>query len=150
MKLSFNEVGYNTIDGIRGNAKGTLFFNIDSRESDEPEYFQIGANSGDILIFDRPRISTELMRINTITIHKPSYANKALRRLDNAINYLSSEKGRIGAVQNRLSSIIRNNENYEENLTAAESRIKDLDMAKETLEYTKQKILQQAMQIVLI
>ena len=146
LKLSFNEVGGNTIDGIRGNARGTLFFNVGGREFDKPEYFQIGANSGDTLIFDKLRISTELMRINTITIHKSSYANKALKRIDNAMDYLSGERGRIGAVQNRLFSVIHNNENYEENLTAANSRIKDVDMAREILEYTKQMILKQALQ----
>lgn len=143
LKLSFSEVGANTIDGIRGNAKGTLFFNIDRRESDEPERFQIGANAGNILVFNKPRVSTELMRINTITIHKPSFANKALVRIDNAINYVSNERGRIGATQNRLDSIVRSNENYGENLSAAESRIRDSDMAKEVMELTKQKILEQ-------
>lgn len=143
LKLSFNEVGANTLDGIRGNAKGTLFFNIENRKTDDPEYFQVGANSGGALMFDKPRVSIELMRINTITVHKTSFANKALGRLDNAINYVFKERGRIGATQNRLESIIRNNENYEENLTVSESRIKDLDMAKEVMELTKQQILQQ-------
>lgn len=150
LKLSFNEVGANTIDGIRGNAKGTLFFKVDNRESDVPEYFQVGPNSGDALIFNKPRVSAELMRVNTITIHKSNFANKALERLDKAIGYVSRERGRIGATQNRLESIIRNNENYEENLTVAESRIRDLDMAKETMELTKQQILQQTIQAMMV
>lgn len=110
---------------------------------------QIGANEGDILDFAKPRISPELMRINTITIHKASFANKALGRLDKAIGFVSSERGRIGATQNRLESIIRNNENYEENLQASESRVRDLDMAKEMMEHIKQSIIHQASSAIL-
>lgn len=137
LKLSFTEVGANTIDSISGNAKGTLFFNVDAREEDNPESYQIGANAKETLIFNKSRVSNELMRINTITILNERSSEKALSRLDNAINYVSKERGRIGATQNRLESIIRNNENYKENILAAESRIRDGDLAKEIAELTK-------------
>lgn len=150
LKLSFKEVGLNSIDGIRGNARGTLFFKEDSRELDQPEHFMIGPNSGDNLVLDKPRISAELMRINTITIHKADRAKKALERLDNAIDYTSSVRSQVGVIQNRLSFIIKNNENYEENLSQANSRIQDLDMAKEIMEFTRQQILQQTTQMILI
>lgn len=120
--MSFLEVGYNTIDGIRGNASGTLFFNFSKRDGDEAEYYQIGANSGQGLNFEKSRVSTELLRINTITIYKSKHANKALERLDNAIGEVSSEGARIGATNNRLEHIINNNLNYEENLTAVKIR----------------------------
>ena len=149
LKLSFLEVGTNTIDGIRGSARETLFFSCDSRKSDLPKYFQIGPNSGDKIDFQKVRISGELMRINTIMIHTSHYAKKALSRLDHGINYISKERSYIGAMQNRLESVIRNNENYAENISASESRIKDADMAKEVMELIKNNIQQQATQAIL-
>ncbi|NMB41031.1 MAG: hypothetical protein GX996_03750 [Firmicutes bacterium] len=62
---------------------------------------------------------------------------------------MGDHRGRIGATQNRLKSIIRNNQNYEENLIAAESRIRDLDMAKEIMEKIKQNILQQTSNVIM-
>lgn len=149
LKLSFLEAGTNTIDGIRGSARETLFFSCDSRKSDLPKYFQIGPNSGDKIDFQKVRISGELMRINTIMIHTNHYAKKALSRLEHGINYISKERSYIGAMQNRLESVIRNNENYAENISASESRIKDADMAKEVMELIKNNIQQQATQAIL-
>ncbi len=63
---------------------------------------------------------------------------------DSAINSVNTVRGRFGAVQNRLSSTISSLENSIENLTAAESRIRDVDIAKETADMTKNTILQQA------
>lgn len=149
LKLSFTEVGANTIDSIRGNAKTTLFFNVDYREEDSPERYQIGANAKEALLLNKSRVSNELMRINTITILNEKSSNKALSRLDEAIKYVSRERGRIGAEQNRLESIIRNNENYKENIIAAESRIRDCDLAKETVELIKNQILQKVSNAIL-
>jgi|BioPla2DNA2_1021312.scaffolds.fasta_scaffold17831_1 flagellin len=144
LKLSFKEPGMQTIDAIRGNAKDTLFFEVNSRAVHESEHFQVGANSGQALTADHSRISTELLRINTVMIHKAEAANKALTRLDNAISFVSSERGRMGALHNRLDDIIQNNDHYRENLTAAESRIRDADMAQEIMEHVKTSLLQQS------
>ena len=144
LKLSFVEPGANTIDKIRGNAKGTLFFEISERQAQDPEHFNVGANSGQAIIAEHSRLSTEIMRINTITIHKRASAEKALGRLDTAIQTISSERGRLGALQNRLDSVIRNNDNYAENLQAAESRIKDADVAQEMMEQVRYQIIMES------
>lgn len=144
LKLSFKEPGMHTIEAIRGNAKGTLFFEVDNRSSQREEHFQVGANAGQALVADHSRVSTELLRINTVTILKADSANKALGRLDGALSLVSSERSRLGALQNRLEIIIQNNENYSENLTVAESRIRDADMAQEVMEQVKSAILQQS------
>jgi len=64
--------------------------------------------------------------------------------LDSAIGKVSEERSKLGAIQNRLEHTIKNVDNTAENLQAAESRVRDVDMAKEMMEFTKQNILQQA------
>ncbi len=71
-------------------------------------------------------------------------ANDALTVLDNAIEAVSSQRSMLGALQNRLEHTITNLEVASENLTAAESRIRDVDMAAEMTEFTKNQILTQA------
>lgn len=144
LKLSFNDVGANTIDAITGNARGELFFEIENREEDTYNNYQIGPYMNDSLTIDKFRISTELMRINTVIISNRNASNKALKRIDKAIEYNSSIRSKIGANQNRIESIIRNNENYSENLQFAESRIRDIDMAKEIMEIAKTNLLKEA------
>lgn len=76
-------------------------------------------------------------------------ATKAIEVLDNAIKNVSAERSKIGAYQNRLEHTINNLGVTSENLTAAESRIRDVDMAKEMMQYTKNNILSQAAQAML-
>ncbi|TCM97270.1 flagellin [Paenibacillus sp. BK033] len=76
-------------------------------------------------------------------------ASSAIKVLDSAINSVSSERSKLGAVQNRLEHTINNLGTASENLTAAESRIRDVDMAKEMMEQTKNSILAQAAQAML-
>ncbi len=59
-------------------------------------------------------------------------------------NIVSNQRSALGAIQNRLEHTVKNLDNAAENLQAAESRIRDVDMAKEMMEFTKQTILQQA------
>lgn len=68
----------------------------------------------------------------------------AITKYNDAIEKVSSMRSKLGAIQNRLEHTIKNIDNTAENLTAAKSRIEDLDMAKEMSEYTKLNILQQA------
>jgi len=71
-------------------------------------------------------------------------ANQAISTINKAINDLSTQRSQLGAWQNRLEHTISNLNNAAENLQAAESRIRDVDMAEEIMAFTKNNILQQA------
>lgn len=76
-------------------------------------------------------------------------ADAAITVIDDAIKQVSAERSKFGAYQNRLEHTINNLGTSAENLTAAESRIRDVDMAKEMMEFTKNNILTQAAQAML-
>ena len=71
-------------------------------------------------------------------------ACRTISNIDNAIKNVSKARGDFGAVQNRLEHRLNNLATYQENLTASESRIRDVDMAAEMTKFTKLNILQQA------
>jgi flagellin len=79
-----------------------------------------------------------------INVSSQSTASSAITTIQNAIETVSAERSKLGAMQNRLEHTINNLETSSENLTASESRIRDVDMAKEMMEFTKNNILQQA------
>ncbi len=79
-----------------------------------------------------------------INISDQKSANSAITTINNALETVSAERSKLGAYQNRLEHTISNLDNVAENLQASESRIRDVDMAKEMMEFTKQNILQQA------
>ena len=85
----------------------------------------------------------------SIDISTQEGADKAITTFQNAIDTVSAERSKLGAVQNRLEHTINNLGASAENLTAAESRIRDVDMAKEMMEFTKNNILAQAAQSML-
>lgn len=72
-----------------------------------------------------------------------------MKRVQRAIDVVSTQRATLGAVQNRLEHTIANLDNISENTSAAESRIRDTDMAKEMVTYSKNNILQQAGQSML-
>ena len=80
----------------------------------------------------------------TIVTSAFTNASKAIEVIDGAIKSVSAERSKLGAYQNRLEHTINNLNTSAENLTAAESRIRDVDMADEMMEYTKNNILAQA------
>ncbi|GLO67382.1 MULTISPECIES: flagellin [Oceanobacillus] len=84
-----------------------------------------------------------------IDISSRDEADAAITTLDAAIQTVSAQRSNLGAVQNRLEHTINNLGTSAENLTAAESRIRDVDMAKEMMEFTKNNILSQAAQSML-
>lgn len=79
-----------------------------------------------------------------ISIMTQTRANNAITVINDAITKVSTERATLGAIQNRLEHTIKNLDTSSENLQASESRIRDVDMAAEMMEYTKQNILQQA------
>ena len=105
---------------------------------------QIGANEGQVLQVNIPAVSLQNMGIEDIDVSTAEGAKDAINRVDGAIKYVSSVRGRLGAFQNRLESTINSLDITSENMTAAYSRIMDVDMAEEMTSYTTYQILAQA------
>ncbi len=93
--------------------------------------------------------TTDVMQEAALNVVSKQDATKSLDVLDKAIATVSAERGKLGAVQNRLEHTIANLGTSSENLTSAESRIRDVDMAKEMSTYSKNNILSQAAQAML-
>jgi flagellin len=85
----------------------------------------------------------------TISVADSTDARTTMDTVKAALSTVSAERSKLGAYQNRLEHSIKNIDSTAENLQAAESRIKDVDMAKEMMEFTKNNILQQAAQSML-
>ena len=112
---------------------------------------QIGDTADD---FNQLKVEVGSMKakslgIDTIDISTQSGAQTAVSKIKDAINSVSSTRGDLGAIQNRLEHTINNLSVTTENMTAAESRIRDTDMADEMMSYTKNNILVQAAQAML-
>lgn len=111
--------------------------------------FQIGANETQTIKVNIDDMRTEGLGIGDIDLSTQDGAEKAITAIDEAISKVSEQRSSLGAVQNRLDHTINNLGTSAENLTAAESRIRDVDMAKEMMEMTKNNILSQASQSML-
>ena len=105
---------------------------------------QIGANEGQILEVDIPEISLREMGIEDLDVSTQESATEAIERIDGAVHFLSSVRGHLGAYQNRLESTISTLDVSYENMTAAYSRIMDVDMAEEMTNYTTYQVMTQA------
>lgn len=114
---------------------------------------QVGANAGDVINLDLTTSGVNLTDIvasaQSASIGTQANASAAITSINNLIEKVSSGRSYLGAIQNRLEHTITNLDNASENLTAAESRIRDVDMAKEMMEQTKNSILAQASQAML-
>ena len=105
---------------------------------------QIGANEHQVLEVNIPAVSLQNMGIENVDVSTAEGADDAIDRVDGAIKYVSSVRGRLGAFQNRLESTINSLDITSENMTSAYSRIMDVDMAEEMASYTTYQILAQA------
>ncbi|ABR30381.1 flagellin [Thermosipho melanesiensis] len=108
--------------------------------------FQIGSNEGHNMLTGIDDMSAGALGITTTSLDVTTQdaAERAIMVVDAAIHKVSSQRAALGAVQNRLEHTISNLGVAAENLTAAESRVRDADMAKEMMEFTKQQILLQS------
>lgn len=112
---------------------------------------QIGDTADDFnkLTVSVANMSSSSLGIGSINVSTQQNASNAVEKIKNAINIVSSTRGDLGAIQNRLEHTINNLGVTTENMTAAESRIRDVDMADEMMSYTKNNILVQASQAML-
>lgn len=110
---------------------------------------QVGPTSGETLEIAGEDMGASALSINSIKVSSVSEANKSITAIEKAINKVSEHRASLGASQNRLEHTINNLKTTSENMTAAEARIRDTDMAKEIASYTKNNILNQAAQAML-
>ena len=110
---------------------------------------QIGANENQQMSVSLGDMRSAALSIDVLDVTTTSGASSAITIVNDAISSVSSERAKLGAVQNRLEHTIKNLDTSSENLQASESRIRDVDMAKEMMEFTKYNILQQAAQSML-
>jgi len=111
--------------------------------------FQIGANEGQALAISIGNMSSTGLTLSGIAVDSHTNAATAVTTIETAIGHVSTQRANLGAWQNRLEHTTNNLDTSSENLTAAESRIRDVDMAQEMMEFTKNNILSQAAQAML-
>jgi len=137
------QIGANTVTYISGSGSGAAV----ATQSGAGQYERVSlsiADMGKVGLGLETGSGTGLINLST-----QSGAQAALVTLDESIKLVSEQRAGLGALQNRLEHTVNNLGVTSENLTAAESRIRDVDMAKEMMEYTKNNILTQAAQAML-
>jgi flagellin len=127
-----------------GTAKGSGDKNFVLRVVNSQPQFQIGADQGQTMNISIGNMSAQALGVDNIDLTTVKGANEAMGVLNKAIDRVSSERSKLGSFQNRLQYSINNLRNTHSNLTAAESRIRDADIAMEMIEFTRNQIMQQS------
>lgn len=107
-----------------------------------PFSMQLGANTGQSMDVAFTNVTSAVLGLSNVDL--VNQASTAISQFDSAINYVSSERTRLGAMQNRMEHAMNVALNSAESTTASESRIRDVDMAKEMITFSKTNILTQA------
>ena len=152
---------YTSDAGKTGNDNGTnMAIAIDDAAAFTQEYevngklsfnLHVGADSdsNNKISVDIDSMDSKGIGVKNLKVDTEDDATAAIDRISEAISKVSSQRSSLGAVQNRLEHTINNLDNVSENTTSAESRIRDTDMAKEMVNYSKNNILAQAGQSML-
>lgn len=147
-RSSINDEFSQLTDEINRLAGSTTFNtqNLVSGTTTNTFTFQIGTNTqaDNRITVTISAMGTTALGINSISILSAGSAVKAISAIDGALDKVSGARATLGAVENRLSYAISNLETSDENTSEANSRIRDVDMAQEMTEYTKENILTQA------
>jgi len=106
--------------------------------------FQIGANEGEDMGINIGDMRSHALGLNEVLVTDRASAARSITVIDNALDKVSTQRAKLGAYQNRLEHTVNNLMVASENLTASESRIRDTDMAKEMMNFTKLNIMLQA------
>ena len=112
-------------------------------------WIQAGSDGRSGMFIDQPEMSVEKLGLDEIDVELPGGALKGIDIVDRAREIVSSERSMIGAQQNRMEHMMNINANTSENLTHAESVIRDTDMAEEMVSFMKHNVLEQAGQSML-
>ena len=136
-------------DEITRTANDTKFNEINLLSSTTTKKIQVGTESGNTITISLTAMKASSIGIGSVTVSSSSNAVSALATIKNAITSVSNLRSNLGATQNRLEHTIKNLDNVVENTTAAESQIRDTDMASEMVKLANINILAQAGQAML-
>ena len=125
---------FNTMNLLDGSFKGDL---------------QVGSLKGQTISISISKMNASSIGVSGLKVSSNKVAGEAMSKIQKAIESVSTQRSKLGAIQNRLEHTINNLDTTSENTQAAESRIRDTDMASEMVEYSKNNILQQAGQSML-
>ena len=110
---------------------------------------QVGALSGQNIEITIGKMSASRLQVSGLKVSSFSQAGSAMTKIQSAIDTVSDQRAKLGALQNRLEHTVNNLDNVSENTQTAESRIRDTDMASEMVQYSATSIIQQAGQSML-
>jgi flagellin len=132
------------IDRIASDTEFNTLALLDGGFATTPMSLHIGANAGQSISVTIGNMDATGLAVGLVNISTQAGADGAITTIDTAIGTVSTERSGLGAVQNRLEHTIANLGVAAENLTAAESRIRDLDVAQEMVHLTRSQIMMQA------
>ena len=135
------------IDRIRSTTQFNTQNLLDGKFS--AKNLQIGSLSGQSISISVSNMNATSLGVNALKVSSFSGAGEAMSKIQAAIDKVSTQRSKLGALQNRLEHTINNLDTTSENTQSAESRIRDTDMADEMVQYSKNNILSQAGQSML-
>lgn len=133
-------LGINMSQSVQGSGQTQYRIHIADRSLN----FQVGANAGQAIQFGVINTSAEALGLVGLDVTNVRSATRALSTIDSAVNLISSERSKLGSLQNRLGSTVNNLTVTSTNLQSTESKIRDVDVAMETVMFTRNQILLQA------
>lgn len=137
------------IESVDEGANSSVKVNDGAKNEGFEATFQVGANSNQSISISIGDMRAEALGVKNVDLTTAKGSQEATATIQAAIEKVSTERAGLGAVQNRLEYTISNLDNTTENLTSAESTLRDVDMAKEMMTFSKNNILNQAAQAML-
>ena len=137
------------IKEINDVANNTTFNGLSLLKASKSITLQVGTENGHTLAISLFKLTASGLGVSSANVATASAAISTIDKVKSAIDILNQKRAKLGAYQNRLEHKIANLDNVAENTTAAESRIRDTDMATEMVKYSNSNILQQAGQAML-
>ena len=123
--------------------------NLLNGEFSSGKALQVGAEASQVITLTINKMSASAIGIASVTVGTATAAGSAIASIKDALASVSNQRAELGAIQNRLEHTIKNLDNVVENTTAAESQIRDTDMASEMVRFSNNNILAQAGQSML-
>ena len=140
VKLEFSATGLKS---------GTITFTNEAEKVEDGVILQVGANKNQTIGVSVDNMRSRELGLGGVSVATAADAQDAIQLIDDAVSRVSVQRADLGATQNRLEHTIASTDNTAENLQASESRIRDVDMAKEMMNLTRLNVLQQASQAML-